>query len=178
MVTLDPTVDGSRVKQSSASIRREKFEKLKMNNSATSIQATWRGTAHRRDIRKVGAAAYSEPGLGCAYVSSDHQTNLITSEVESNKDDEDDRLPETKDDIDDEEGLAVSAAERLEEKLIKDAENGGIRTWPQALSDDFESPDWPDLGPMNNLSFGIGALFLPYNFFLRADYLYTFSYKK
>ena len=152
MVTVNPAVGGCCIKPTAASIRKAKIEKLRMNNSATSIQATWRGNAHRRDIRKVGSTITLDPTTEC-------EDTAIDRKVMSNKDEDDDGLLETKDDVDDEESLAVSAAERLEERQIQDAVNIIRPPWPQALSDDFDCPDWPDLGPMNSLSIGIGAFF-------------------
>lgn len=159
-----------RTKASNASIRRGKIEKMRMDNSATTIQALWRGAIKRRAYKKrllrngsrqpkhkicdSGVAPIElknirpEPILSKTMISSARSTLASSSSrklVESQRDDDDDGCLE-RDDMDDEEALAVSAAEHFEERLIRLASlRNLVPTWPDALSDDFDDPEWPDL---------------------------------
>jgi IQ calmodulin-binding motif len=158
-----------RTKASNASVRRAKIEKMKMDHSATTIQALWRGAVKRRAYKKrlqrngkllskqrisdMMAAPIElknirpEPIQPKPTASSARSTLASSSRRlhESQRDDDDDGCLE-RDDMDDEEALAISAAEHFEERLIRLASLRNLQpTWPDALLDNFDDPDWPEL---------------------------------
>lgn len=159
-----------RTKASNASVRRAKIEKMRMDNSATTIQALWRGAVKRRAYKKrllrngkhnsrhrisdqmVAPIELKnirpEPIQPKPTVSSARSTLASSSSRrlhESQRDDDDDGYPE-RDGMDDEEALAISAAEHFEERLIRLASLRNLQpTWPDSLSDNFDDPHWPEL---------------------------------
>jgi IQ calmodulin-binding motif len=154
-----------RTKATNASVRRAKIEKMKMDHSATTIQALWRGAVKRRAYKKrlqrngkkrisdMMAAPIElknirpEPIQPKPTASSARSTLASSSRRlhESQRDDDDDGCLE-RDDMDDEEALAISAAEHFEERLIRLASLRNLQpTWPDALLDNFDDPDWPEL---------------------------------
>lgn len=136
-----------RQKASNTSVRRAKIEKMRLDHSATTIQSTWRGTIRRRAYRKI------VPDLKSPTLASSNGVNYAkilpideSIQNENNIEDADEGLSDAKSEVDDEEVMAIKAAENVEERLIMDASCGQLLpSWPQPLTDDFESKAWPDL---------------------------------
>lgn len=161
---------GSRAKANNASVRRAKIEKMKMDNSATTIQALWRGSIKRRAYKKKllrNGKLLSKHRISDQMVAPIELTNIRPEPIqpkptvtsarstlassssrrlhESQRDDDDDGCLE-RDDMDDEEALAMSAAEHFEERLIRLASlRNLVPTWPDSLLDNFDDPSWPEL---------------------------------
>ena len=157
MATLDEDHAAS-PKVSAAMSRKAKFEKIKMDTSATSIQASWRGKSYRRDLQKVTPeqeqVVESESKYGSEWNEADSRPTMSTR-----KDDDDDGYLEAKEDIDDEERLAITDAEDFEERQIQEAKSySTLPTWPDAFTDNFDDPGWPDLGS-NDGTYGNETLF-------------------
>ena len=147
-----------------AMMRKAKIEKMKMDHHATSIQASWRGKSYRRDLKKIIPEQKQEyvnhrpeSKRGDEYNEADSPDSLTSNNKNNNKEDDDDNdenFLEAKEDIDnednDEENDEVNIAERSEERQIQQAKSLSVLpTWPESLTDNFNDPDWPDLGSDN-----------------------------
>ena len=70
----------------------------------------------------------------------------VSLKKKNNIEDGDEGVSDTKREIDDEEAIAMKAAENVEESLIMDASGSQLLPlWPQPLVDNFEDKAWPDL---------------------------------
>ena len=145
-------------KNSSKSSKKAKIEKMKLDHSATSIQASWRGNAHRRRIvpSDMMNSLSAEPKIDRDQSELVRQESSKTENdigrkscgAESMLDEDDHGVPQGKEIIDDEENLAISDAERFEEKSIMEAKTSDIpQSWPNCLYENLEDPLRPYLGP-------------------------------
>jgi hypothetical protein len=113
------------VKSNNTSARRAKIEKLKLDHSATSIQASWRGRSHRQQSKKV--------------------VPLISNE-------DDDGIPDEKENIEEEQNLALSAEDEEERQIERIKSSSKLLAWPDSLEDELDNPNWPKLGPSTSSS--------------------------
>lgn len=128
-------------------MRRAKIEKMRLDHSATTIQSLWRGTIRRRAYRKIVPDLKSPNSKSASGVNYAKILPVDESlKNENNAEDGDEGVSDAKSEIDDEEAMAMEAAENVEESLIMDASGGQLQpSWPQPLMDDFEDKGWPDL---------------------------------
>jgi hypothetical protein len=146
LTTSDESKHNGNSKMNASMMRKAKVEKLKKDHSATSIQASWRGKSARpMKVRLEKIEHLSEikatDGNICTEVDSSI-SNKIASEQSC------DGKQSDKDDENEEENLAIARAEGAEEiELQKVTSNHRLLIWPDSLVDDFDDPDWPDLGP-------------------------------
>ena len=143
---------------SNATLQKSRIERIRRDHSATTIQATWRGFKYRRICQRIAptvrTAQYRTKPIATAS-RGEIRYLLDTKDLRNdiNNDDDEDGYTGTKDDIDPEEAIAVSAAEHLGEGLINGASDSQIQAlWPNPLSDNLDDPSWPNLESASNLS--------------------------
>lgn len=137
--------------------RKAKIDKLRLDHSATSIQASWRGKSYRteRNSKKDGLDNTLEGDATemqnvniCTEVDSTIGNKFVSEKSYSN----DGKFSDIEDE-NEEENLAIARAEGQEEiELERVKSNNKLLTWPDSHVDDFDDPDWPDLGPPSSSS--------------------------
>lgn len=143
---------------SNATLQKSRIEKIRLDHSATTIQASWRGFKYRRICQRISPVAGTPPyrTKPLATASRGEIRYLQSSkdlQNDFNNDDDDDGYTGTKDDIDPEEEIAVTAAEHLGEGLINGAgDNQSQALWPPPLSENLDDPSSPNLESAASLS--------------------------
>jgi hypothetical protein len=159
--TPDESKHNNSSKMNASMMRKAKVEKLKRDHSATSIQASWRGKfARPMKVRlekkehpsesNTTEAQHGNIGTDVDY-STSNNVSSISNKIPSEQ--SYDGKQSDKDDENEEENLAIARAEGEEEiELQKVTSNHKLLTWPDSLVDDFDDPNWPDLGPTSSSS--------------------------
>ena len=122
------------------SIRDAKMKKIKMDHSAASIQARWRGVVSRKRVIPAPAPAMAAVVLKMSGQPKSSSNNDSSSPRPTGVDDDDDDNSVAEDDK--EESIADEIAV-IEEQNMLQQEHQHI--WPEPLTDNFNDTEWPDL---------------------------------
>ena len=143
---------------SNAVLQKSRIEKIRRDHSATTIQASWRGFKYRRVCQRIASKART-PQYRTKPIATAPRGEIRYLQTKKdlqndfNNDDDEDGYAGTKDDIDPEEAIAVSAAEHIGEGLINGAGDNLIQAlWPNPLSENLDDPSWPNLESASSLS--------------------------
>ena len=128
------------------SIRDAKMKKIKMDHSAASIQARWRGVISRKKV--IPAPAMAAVVLKIAEKeqtkSSSKKDNNKPSPRQTGIDEDEDDNSVVGEENDKEESIADEHAVMEEQNMLQQ-EHEHVHIWPEPLTDDFNNTEWPNL---------------------------------
>ena len=127
------------------SIRDAKMKKIKMNHSAQSIQARWRGVVSRKKVLPAPAMAavvLKMTGNEPTRSSSNNDNNNSSPRPTGVDEDEDDNSV-VGDENDKEESIADENAIIQEQNMLQQQQH--VHIWPEPLTDNFNDTEWPNL---------------------------------
>ena len=129
------------------SIRDAKMKKIKMDHSAASIQARWRGVVSRKKVvpgPAMAAIVMKATGKESTKKTSSIKDNNKASPRPTGVDEDDDDNSVVGDENDKAESLADDAAAIDEQQMLQE-EQQHVHVWPEPLTDNFNDPEWPNL---------------------------------